>query len=1174
MRIYTPHPILRTLTVSALALAAVASPPAKMPTPVLPQRPVMPRGNPTALAAIPNLASRAELLAPGKTQGTFRLNGVVHADKTVILRWANDRGEMPTEGVIVSRQRVGETTWKELNARKPVAFFRTDGVESRLKKLPPEKREELTSMIYSDMPRDPGTGRRMALPATPPKGAPAQFSDISLKKVPDQFRAMRSAGRLSVADLQMLNSRADLDSDAADLYGLTYKDQPPSGVWRYKITVRLPEGGSVEVNCDKTFDPSQPTVVPPPPSLTAGSSNGAVLLNWKAPEGDIVAGYNVYRSTDPKGTYRRLNQAPVKLVEITAEDPELTARRAAARSVVIGREVQKLAPELQTPARLAEIRALATDSVAAAGSLPALPPAQSKAIRTAVAEGRLQGAGPVKTLSVYTDSIRDEGNTDLVNEHLYYYKVVSVDIAGGEGNLATAVPVAGIPKDLQPPTVPGRPGLVGAVEPGNRLRDAQNARLRDPRLMELNQAVAAKTPGAAFRPQAAAVQAKPGIGLQPQAASLAIRPEIAALSLTDARRLKLSRAAATMPVKEMAALAESSVLRSLPDGSAPPAELVWAGSPEDDLKLYTVYRASGKGPLAKIATTTTPSWQDTTLEVGKAYTYAVTATDQLGNESAQSAGFVLQVCDSALPGRLALKGVQGKISTGVAPAGASHRFLRPAGRFMATTGLDRMRMVKPTGKLTATASAPMVGSFSEAKAGSVRAPSVTAARLQGMAPARKAAEIGSVKGLEVAAADPGALKATTHLKAVRALPLRSFNPMLALAVTPNEIHVKLTWDKPLEGYPLEYSVFQAPQDVRVVSTPRKPVRSLTATLGTATLVGTSRSVAAPQAIKPTGVAPVVLQPRTSALASVTSAQGSQSAQAANMIHTTPEAHAVANRLTLPAGAVLAEARKDFMADVQIQTGPGKVSLITTTPVKEESFVVTFPAEAFYFQIQAHTREFGRVVDGPVSEMLEVRLPDIVAPPIPDPGTLDLHEGAGGFIDATVTWTQAAAPDLAGEFVERQPMAYKIVDGIAQATTALGPAKRLNETPLAGLVFKDPAVPGGFYRYTIRSVDKTGNASQTRGVLDVLVPGEPVPDAPQGIVLSGDHLSWQAVANAGGYTVWRSFTGVEGDFDCISPVLGATATSYDLPPQKKVYLRVVARSASGMYQTPSEPVIHP
>jgi hypothetical protein len=111
------------------------------------------------------------------------------------------------------------------------------------------------------------------------------------------------------------------------------------------------------------------------------------------------------------------------------------------------------------------------------------------------------------------------------------------------------------------------------------------------------------------------------------------------------------------------------------------------------------------------------------------------------------------------------------------------------------------------------------------------------------------------------------------------------------------------------------------------------------------------------------------------------------------------------------------------------------------------------------------------------------------------------------------------------------------------------------------------VPGGFYRYTFHSADHTGNVSVTQNWLDILVPGEPAPSPPQGLALAGTHLSWQSAHNAAGYTVWRA-PAVDGDYDCISPILGGSATSWDLPPQKAGFLKVVARSPSGMYQAAS------
>jgi hypothetical protein len=74
-------------------------------------------------------------------------------------------------------------------------------------------------------------------------------------------------------------------------------------------------------------------------------------------------------------------------------------------------------------------------------------------------------------------------------------------------------------------------------------------------------------------------------------------------------------------------------------------ELVWDRNTEPDLRGYRVYRGAGDGPLARIAEMVdTPSYSDRQVETGKRYRYAVTAVDQAGNESAQSA-----VAEAAAP---------------------------------------------------------------------------------------------------------------------------------------------------------------------------------------------------------------------------------------------------------------------------------------------------------------------------------------------------------------------------------------------------------------------------------------------------------------------------------------------------------------------------------------------
>jgi hypothetical protein len=66
-------------------------------------------------------------------------------------------------------------------------------------------------------------------------------------------------------------------------------------------------------------------------------------------------------------------------------------------------------------------------------------------------------------------------------------------------------------------------------------------------------------------------------------------------------------------------------------------ELVWERNTEADLRGYRVYRATGGGPFEVIAPMLdTPAYSDHQVESGKKYRYAVTALDQVGNESPKS----------------------------------------------------------------------------------------------------------------------------------------------------------------------------------------------------------------------------------------------------------------------------------------------------------------------------------------------------------------------------------------------------------------------------------------------------------------------------------------------------------------------------------------------------------
>ena len=73
-------------------------------------------------------------------------------------------------------------------------------------------------------------------------------------------------------------------------------------------------------------------------------------------------------------------------------------------------------------------------------------------------------------------------------------------------------------------------------------------------------------------------------------------------------------------------------------------ELTWDRNTEPDLKGYYLYRASEGGPFSRIGDLLeTPSASDRKVESGKRYRYAVSAVDQLGNESALSAPVEISV---------------------------------------------------------------------------------------------------------------------------------------------------------------------------------------------------------------------------------------------------------------------------------------------------------------------------------------------------------------------------------------------------------------------------------------------------------------------------------------------------------------------------------------------------
>ena len=66
-------------------------------------------------------------------------------------------------------------------------------------------------------------------------------------------------------------------------------------------------------------------------------------------------------------------------------------------------------------------------------------------------------------------------------------------------------------------------------------------------------------------------------------------------------------------------------------------ELAWQRNTEDDFAGYYVYRSAGGGDFERIAgLLDAPTYSDRMVEAGKKYSYAVSAVDKAGNESARS----------------------------------------------------------------------------------------------------------------------------------------------------------------------------------------------------------------------------------------------------------------------------------------------------------------------------------------------------------------------------------------------------------------------------------------------------------------------------------------------------------------------------------------------------------
>jgi fibronectin type 3 domain-containing protein len=177
------------------------------------------------------------------------------------------------------------------------------------------------------------------------------------------------------------------------------------------------------------------------------------------------------------------------------------------------------------------------------------------------------------------------------------------------------------------------------------------------------------------------------------------------------------------------------------------------------------------------------------------------------------------------------------------------------------------------------------------------------------------------------------------------------------------------------------------------------------------------------------------------------------------------------------------------------------------------------AETFRYRVRAIDSSDN---EGPESDVVQARLPDVTAPPAPI-----LIRAVGENQGVKIVW-QTRGADIEGVFVER-------------ADKPKGPWKRLNKEPLKGSEYKDESSQAAWY--TVLAVDKAGNVSErsnaSSGAGVDQTPPAKVTGVAAGQEKSAVKVSWNASRDGdlAGYVVERKSDG--GEWRQVGPLLSET-----------------------------------
>ncbi|MBJ7357901.1 malectin domain-containing carbohydrate-binding protein [Nocardioides sp.] len=379
--------------------------------------------------------------------------------------------------------------------------------------------------------------------------------------------------------------------------------------------------------------PAAPDTTPPGAvtGLGATGSTAGIALTWAASPASDLAGYQIYRSATPTGTFTKVNTALVTGTSFTdASAPEgassyqVTAVDRAGNESARSATVTSTRPDSTPPGAVTGLAATGSSSGVAltwaasgAGDLGGY-----HVYRSASPTGTFTrvSTAPV-TATDFVDTTAPAG--------VSHYRVTAVDRSGNE-----SAPSATVSATRTDGTPPAQLTGVTATRTGTSVTVAwSGSAASDLAGYSVYRATSA---GGSFTKVTTTLLTTTTFTDSGAPAGSAVSYRVTASDTTGNE----STPSATVTVAAVDATAPAVVTGVAASGSATGVSVTWTASGAPDLAGYTVYRAgAASGPFVKVnaALVSGTSLNDTGAPIGATSFYQVTATDQSSNESARSA---------------------------------------------------------------------------------------------------------------------------------------------------------------------------------------------------------------------------------------------------------------------------------------------------------------------------------------------------------------------------------------------------------------------------------------------------------------------------------------------------------------------------------------------------------